>query len=152
MPNNFLHIGLIKLILPNAKIIDARRSPMACCFSGFKQLFAEGQDFSYNLEDIGRYYQAYLKLMSHWEDVLPGFVLTVNHEDVVNDLETQVRRMLNFIGLEFEQSCVDFHKTKRNIKTPSSEQVRQPIYKSAVEQWRNFEPHLGPLKKVLEID
>ena len=152
MPNNFLHIGLIKLILPNAKIIDARRSPMACCFSGFKQLFAEGQDFSYNLEDIGRYYQAYLKLMAHWEDVLPGFVLTVNHEDVVNDLETQVRRMLNFIGLEFEQSCVDFHKTKRNIKTPSSEQVRQPIYKSAVEQWRNFEPHLGPLKKVLEID
>lgn len=152
MPNNFLHIGLIRLILPNAKIIDARRSPMACCFSGFKQLFAEGQDFSYNLEDIGRCYQAYLKLMAHWEDVLPGFVLTVNHEDVVNDLETQVRRMLNFIGLEFEQTCVDFHKTKRNIKTPSSEQVRQPIYKSAVEQWRNFEPHLGPLKKVLEID
>jgi tetratricopeptide (TPR) repeat protein len=152
MPNNFIHIGLIRLILPNAKIIDARRSPMACCFSGFKQLFAEGQDFSYNLEDIGRYYQAYLKIMAHWDAVLPGHVLTVNHEDVVDDLETQVRRMLDFVGLEFEQSCVDFHKTKRNIKTPSSEQVRQPIYKSATEQWRHFEPYLGPLKKVLNID
>lgn len=152
MPNNFLHIGLIRLILPNAKIIDARRAPMACCFSGFKQLFAEGQDFSYNLEDIARYYQAYLKLMTHWQQVLPNFVLTVNHEDVVEDLETQVRRILDFCGLEFEQSCLDFHKTKRNIKTPSSEQVRQPIYKSATEQWRHFEQHLAPLKKVLNID
>lgn len=151
MPNNFLHIGLIRLILPNAKIIDARRSPMACCFSGFKQLFAEGQDFSYNLQDIGRYYQAYLKLMTHWDTVLPGFVLTVNHEDVVNDLEKQVRRMLDFCGLDFEQSCLDFHKTKRTIKTPSSEQVRQPIYKSATEQWQHFEEHLAPLKKVLNI-
>lgn len=152
MPNNFLHIGLIRLILPNAKIIDARRAPMACCFSGFKQLFAEGQDFSYNLEDIARYYQAYLKLMTHWQQVLPDFVLTVNHEDVVDDLEKQVRRILDFCGLEFEQSCLDFHKTKRNIKTPSSEQVRQPIYKSATEQWRHFEQHLAPLKKVLNID
>lgn len=152
MPNNFLHIGLIRLILPNAKIIDARRAPMACCFSGFKQLFAEGQDFSYNLNDIGRYYQAYLKLMDHWQQVLPGFVLTVNHEDVVDDLEKQVRRILDFCGLAFEQSCIDFHKTKRNIKTPSSEQVRQPIYKSATEQWRNFEAHLGPLKQVLDIE
>ena len=151
MPNNFLHIGLIKLILPNAKIIDARRSPMACCFSGFKQLFAEGQDFSYSLEDIGRYYRAYLKLMDHWDKVLPGFVLTVNHEDVVDDLEKQVSRMLNFCGLEFEQACIDFHKTKRNIKTPSSEQVRQPIYKSATEQWRHFEPYLEPLKKALKL-
>ncbi len=151
MPNNFLHIGLIKLILPNAKIIDARRSPMACCFSGFKQLFAEGQDFSYNLEDIGRYYQAYLKLMAHWEKVLPDFVLTVNHEDVVDDLDKEVRRILDFCGLGFEQSCIDFHKTKRNIKTPSSEQVRQPIYKSATEQWRYFEEHLTPLKNVLKL-
>ena len=151
MPNNFLHIGLIRLILPNAKIIDARRSPMACCFSGFKQLFAEGQDFSYNLDDIGCYYQAYLKLMTHWDDVLPDYVLTVNHEDVVDDLEKQVRRMLDFCGLEFEQSCLDFYKTKRNIKTPSSEQVRQPIYKSVTEQWRHFEQHLAPLKKVLNI-
>lgn len=152
MPNNFLHIGLIRLILPNAKIIDARRSPMACCFSGFKQLFAEGQDFTYNLEDIGRYYQAYLKLMAHWHDVLPDFVLTVHHEDVVDNLEKQVRRILDFCGLEFEQSCIDFHKTKRNIKTPSSEQVRQPIYKSATEQWRYFEEYLTPLKKVLSIN
>ncbi|MBA6287752.1 sulfotransferase, partial [Colwellia sp. MB3u-4] len=152
MPNNFLHIGLIRLILPNAKIIDARRSPMACCFSGFKQLFAEGQDFSYDLGDMGRYYQAYLKLMAHWDNVLPDYVLKVNHEDVVDDLETQVRRMLDFCGLEFEQSCVDFHKTKRNIKTPSSEQVRQPIYRSATEQWRHFEQHLAPLKKVLNIE
>ena len=152
MPNNFLHIGLIRLILPNAKIIDARRSPMACCFSGFKQLFAEGQDFSYNLEDIGRYYQAYMELMTHWHEVLPDFVLTVNHEDVVDDLEKQVRKILDFCGLPFEQSCLDFHKTKRNIKTPSSEQVRQPIYKSATEQWRHFEQYLSPLKKVLSID
>ena len=152
MPNNFLHIGLIRLILPNAKIIDARRAPMACCFSGFKQLFAEGQDFSYNLEDIGRYYQAYLKLMAHWDKVLPNFVLTVNHEDVVDDLEKQVRRMLDFCGLAFEPACLDFHKTKRTIKTPSSEQVRQPIYKSATEQWRHFEQHLTPLKQVLNID
>lgn len=151
MPNNFLHIGLIRLILPNAKIIDARRAPMACCFSGFKQLFAEGQDFSYNLEDIGRYYQAYLKLMTHWQTVLPDFVLTVNHEDIVDDLEHQVRRMLDFCGLKFEQSCLDFHKTQRTIKTPSSEQVRQPIYKSATEQWKNFEQHLAPLKQVLNI-
>jgi len=149
MPNNFFHIGLIKLILPNAKIIDARRSPMACCFSGFKQLFAEGQDFSYDLEDIGLYYQAYLKLMNHWHEVLPNFVLTVNHEDVVDDLEKQVCRILDFCGLEFEQSCIDFHKTKRNIKTPSSEQVRQPIYKNATEQWQHFEQYLTPLKNKL---
>jgi hypothetical protein len=152
MPNNFLHIGLIRLILPNAKIIDARRSPMACCFSGFKQLFAEGQDFSYSLDDIGRYYQAYLLLMAHWDTVLPGFVLTVNHEDVVDDLEKQVRRILDFCGLDFEQSCLEFHKTQRNIKTPSSEQVRQPIYKSATEQWRHFESYLTPLKKVLNVE
>ena len=151
MPNNFLHLGLIKLILPNAKIIDARRSPMACCFSGFKQLFAEGQDFSYSLEDIGRYYQAYLKLMAHWKQVLPNFILTINHEDVVEDLDKEVHRMLDFCGLAFEQSCIDFHKTKRAIKTPSSEQVRQPIYKSATEQWRYFEEYLTPLKKVLNV-
>lgn len=151
MPNNFLHIGLIRLVLPNAKIIDARRGPMACCFSGFKQLFAEGQDFSYDLKDIGRYYLAYLKLMTHWHTVLPDFILTVNHEDVVDDLEKQVRRILDFCGLPFEQSCVDFHKTKRTIKTPSSEQVRQPIYKSATEQWQHFEQQLAPLKEVLQL-
>ncbi|MDO6444547.1 sulfotransferase [Colwellia sp. 1_MG-2023] len=150
MPNNFLHIGLIKLILPNAKIIDARRSPMACCFSGFKQLFAEGQDFSYSLDDLGRYYKAYLKLMAHWEKVLPNQVLTVHHEDVVDDLATQVGRILDFCQLDFEQSCIDFHQTKRAIKTPSSEQVRQPIYKNATEQWKHFEQYLTPLKNALK--
>jgi len=149
MPNNFLHIGLIKLILPNAKIIDARREPMACCFSGFKQLFAAGQDFTYGIEEVGRYYKSYLNLMDHWDKVLPGYVLRVQHEDVIEDLEKQVRRMLDFCGLEFEESCLEFHKTKRNIKTPSSEQVRQPIFKTALQQWENFESHLEPLKKSL---
>ena len=149
MPNNFRHIGLIKLILPNAKIIDARRGAMACCFSGFKQLFAEGQEFTYGLDEIGRYYRAYVRLMEHWDNVLPGEILRVNHEDVVNDLETQVRRILEFCGLPFEQACVDFHKTRRAVRTASSEQVRQPIYKDGVEQWRHFEPWLDPLKRAL---
>ena len=145
MPNNFLHIGLIKLILPNAKIIDARRHPMACCFSGFKQLFAEGQEFTYGLQEIGDYYRNYVEIMDHWDEVLPNYVLRVQHEDVVQDLETQVRRILDFCGLEFEQSCIEFYKTERNIRTPSAEQVRQPIYTTGLEQWRNFEKHLDPL-------
>ena len=149
MPNNFRHIGLISLILPNAKIIDARREPMACCFSGFKQLFAEGQEFSYSLEDIGHYYRGYIDLMAHWDDVLPGKVLRVQHEDVVDDLEGQVRRILDYCGLPFEQACVDFHKTERAVRTASSEQVRQPISRSGLDQWRNFESHLGPLKEAL---
>ena len=132
MPNNFFHIGLIKLILPNAKIIDARRHPMACCFSGFKQLFGEGQEFSYGLADIGNYYRQYVKLMDHWDQVLPNFVLRVQHEDVVEDLETQVRRILDFCGLPFEEACLDFHKTERSVRTPSAEQVRQPITKLAL--------------------
>lgn len=152
MPNNFLHIGLIKLILPNAKIIDARRDPMACCFSGFKQLFGDGQEFSYGLEEIGRYYRAYEQLMTHWDTVLPGFVLTVQHETLIDDLHGQVERILDFCGLPFEQQCIDFHKTERAIKTPSSEQVRQPIYRSGMEQWKHFDAHLGPLKKVLNHD
>lgn len=146
MPNNFMHIGLIKSILPNAKIIDARRDPMACCFSGYKQLFAEGQEFSYDLDNLAHYYQSYLSLMEHWDTVLPGFVLKVQHEDVIDDLETQVRRMLDFCGLPFETACLEFYKTKRSIKTPSSEQVRQPINSAAREQWKNFDAHLGPLK------
>ena len=149
MPNNFLHVGLIKLILPNAKIIDARRHPMSCCFSGFKQLFAEGQEFTYGLHEIGSYYKAYVDLMGHWDQVLPGFVLRVQHEDVVNDLETQVRRMLKFCNLPFEEACLQFHETERNIRTPSSEQVRQPIYRTGLEQWKNFEPWLDPLKDAL---
>ena len=150
MPNNFVHIGLIKLILPNAKIIDARRDPMACCFSGFKQLFGEGQEFSYSLENIGRYYAAYLKMMEHWDRVLPNFVLRVQHEEVIEDLPSQVERILDFCGLPFEQQCIDFHQTQRVIKTPSSEQVRQPIYRSGMEQWKHYEPFLSPLKSVVE--
>ncbi|MGI9298874.1 MAG: tetratricopeptide repeat-containing sulfotransferase family protein [Luminiphilus sp.] len=149
MPNNFFHIGLIKLILPNAKIIDARRHPMACCFSGYKQLFGEGQEFSYGLSQIGEYYKEYVRLMAHWDAVLPGHVLRVNHEDVVADLETQVHRILNYCGLEFESACLEFHKTERTVRTPSAEQVRQPIYTSGLEQWKNFEHYLAPLKEAL---
>ncbi len=149
MPNNFRHIGLIHLILPNAKIIDARREPMACCFSGFKQLFAEGQEFTYGLEDIGRYYHDYVELMHHWDAALPGKVLRVQHEDVLDDLEGQLRRMLDFCGLPFEQACLDFYKTERSVRTASSEQVRQPINKTGVDQWRRFEPFLDPLKEAL---
>lgn len=152
MPNNFRHVGLIKLILPNAKIIDARRHPMACCFSGFKQLFAEGQEFTYSLSDIGQYYRDYVKLMDHWDRVLPGFVLKVQHEDVVSDLEGQVRRLLDFCDLPFEEACVEYHKTERSVRTPSSEQVRQPIFNTSLEQWRHFEEHLMPLKEALGKD
>ncbi len=149
MPNNFRHIGLIHLILPNARIIDARRNPMDCCFSGFKQLFAEGQEFTYGLEQIGRYYRDYAELMTHWDTVLPDKILRVQYEDVVSDLETQVRRVLDFCELPFEQSCIDFHNTKRSIRTASSEQVRQPINTKGIEQWRHYEPWLDPLKKAL---
>jgi tetratricopeptide (TPR) repeat protein len=149
MPNNFRHIGLIHLILPNAKIIDARREPMACCFSNFKQLFANGQEFTYSLEDIGRYYRTYVELMQHWDEVLPGKVLRMQHEDVVEDLEGSVRRLLAHCGLEFEPGCLEFWKTERNVRTASSEQVRRPIFKEGLDQWRNFEPWLTPLKEAL---
>ena len=149
MPNNFLHIGLIRLILPNAKVIDARREPMACCFSGFKQLFGEGQEFTYGLDEIGRYYNGYVRLMDHWDKVIPGFVLRVMYENVVDDLEAQVRCILEFCDLPFEQRCLSFYETERSIRTPSAEQVRQPIYRSGLEQWRNFEAHLEPLVSAL---
>ncbi len=149
-PNNFRHLGLIHLILPRAKIIDARREPMACCFSNFKQLFAAGQDFTYGLEEIGRYYRSYLELMAHWDRVLPGRILRVQHEDVVDDLEGSVRRLLDFCELAFDQRCLDFHKTERSVRTASSEQVRQPIFRDGLDQWRNFEPWLGKLREVLE--
>jgi hypothetical protein len=152
MPNNFRHLGLIHLALPNAKIIDARRNAMACCFSNFKQLFAAGQEFTYGLEDIGRYYRTYVELMAHWDSVMPGKVLRVEHEDVVDNLEANVRRILDFCGLEFEPQCVEYYKTERSIRTASSEQVRQPIFKEGIDQWRNFEPWLGPLKEVLGRD
>jgi tetratricopeptide (TPR) repeat protein len=149
MPNNFRHIALIHLILPNAKIIDARRDALSCCFSGYKQLFGEGQQFSYDLEDIGNYYRNYVEIMDHWDKALPGKILRVQYEDVVADLDTQVRRILDYCGLPFEQACIDFHTNKRAVRTPSSEQVRQPIYQSGLEQWRNYESHLGPLKRAL---
>ena len=122
---------------------------MSCCFSNLKQLFANGQEFTYSVEDIARYYRTYLDLMRHWDEVLPGRVLRVHHEDVVADLEGSVRRMLDYCGLEFERACVDFHKTRRSVRTPSSEQVRQPIFGEAVDHWRNFEPWLDPLKAAL---
>ena len=149
MPNNFRHLGLIHLILPQAKIIDARREAMACCFSNFKQLYASGQQFTYSLQDLGRYYRSYVELMTHWETVLPGKILRVQHADVVADLEGSVRRILDFCGLDFEPGCIEFHRTERQVHSASSEQVRQPIYTEGLEQWRHFEPWLGPLKAAL---
>ena len=149
MPNNFRHIGLIHLILPKARIIDARREPLACCLSNFKQLFASGQEFTYSLEDLGRYYRAYVEIMAHWDAVLPGRILRVQHEELVEDLEHHVRRILDFVGLDFEPACLEFYKTERSIRTASSEQVRQPIYREGLDQWRNFEPWLGPLRAAL---
>jgi tetratricopeptide (TPR) repeat protein len=146
MPNNFRDIGLINLMLPNAKIIDVRREPMACCFGNFKQLFFSGQEFSYNINDIARYYRAYLEIMRHWTVALPGRILTVHHEDVVADLEGSVRRILDFCGLPWEPACLEFHKTPRNVRTASSEQVRQPISREGIDQWRHYEPWLASLR------
>jgi hypothetical protein len=149
MPNNFAHVGLIHLILPNAKIIDARRHPLGCCFSGFKQHFARGQKFTYSLEEIGRYYRDYVELMAHFDAVLPGRVCRVLYEDVVEDLERQVRRVLDHCGLPFEEQCLQFHRTERAVRTASSQQVRTPIYREGVDQWRKYDAWLGPLKEAL---
>jgi tetratricopeptide (TPR) repeat protein len=150
MPNNFSHVGLINLILPNAKIIDARRNPMDCCFSGYKQLFASGQGFTYGQERIGRYYRDYVDLMDHWDRVLPGRVLRVSYEAMVEDTENQVRRLLEYCQLPFEEQCLNFYENKRTIRTASSEQVRQPIYRSGMNQWQPFEQWLAPLQEALE--
>jgi hypothetical protein len=152
MPNNFRHIGLIHLILPNAKIIDARRYSLDCCFSMFKQLFAQGQEFTYGLEEAGSYYNSYIKLMNHWDEVLPGKVLRVNNEDVVEDLEGQVSRMLEFIGIPFEEECISFYKTDRSVRTASSEQVRKPVNKDGMERWKPYAKYLKPLLNVLDED
>ncbi|WP_426039338.1 sulfotransferase [Brevundimonas sp. DC300-4] len=150
MPNNVWHIGLIQLILPRSIIIDVRRSPMACGFSNLKQLFGTTHHaFTYGAEAIGRYYRTYLELMSHWDDVLPGRALRVNYEDVVDDLEGGVRRMLAHCGLPFEPACLAFHQTRRSIRTPSSEQVRRPIAREGLDQWRNYTPWLSPLEDAL---
>ena len=149
MPNNFVHLALIRLILPNAKIIDARRHPLGVCFSAFKQHFALGQNFSYDLTDLGLYYRDYLRLARHMHAVQPGRVHTLFYEDMVEDTEAEVRRLLDYCGLAFEPSCLTFYQTERAVRTVSSEQVRQPIYRGGLEQWRNFEPDLGPLKAAL---
>ena len=145
MPNNFRHIGLIHLILPNAKIIDARRYPLDCCFSMFKQLFAQGQEFTYGLAEAGSYYNSYVKLMDHWDKVLPNKILRVNNEDVIDDLEGQVKRMLNFLELPFEESCITFYETDRSVRTASSEQVRKPVNRSGQGRWKPYAKNLGAL-------
>jgi tetratricopeptide (TPR) repeat protein len=149
LPNNFSHVGLIHSILPHATIIDARRHPMDCCFSTFKQHFAEGQTFSYDLNDLGRYYRCYLSLMDHWDAVLPGKVLHVQYEDLVRDPEANIRRLLDHCRLPFEAACLSFHETRRSVRTASAEQVRQPIYTSGVGYWRHFEKELLPLQQAL---
>ena len=149
LPNNFSHVGFIHAILPNATIIDARRHPMDCCFSAFKQHFAKGQTFSYDLNDLGHYYRCYLSLMDHWDAALPGKVLHVQHEDLVRDPEANIRRLLDHCGLPFEAACLAFHQTRRSVRTASAEQVRQPIYTSGVGYWRHFEKELQPLRQAL---
>lgn len=151
MPNNYLHVGLIKLMLPNAKVIDARRHPMATCFSCYKQLFAAGQEFTYSLSDIATYYNDYSRVMAHWDQVIPDYVLRMEYEKVVDDFENQVRRLLEFCGLPFEDACLSFFENKRAVRTASSEQVRQPIYTSGLEQWRHYETHLKQLREVLTV-
>ncbi|HEY6125052.1 MAG TPA: sulfotransferase [Steroidobacteraceae bacterium] len=149
MPNNFAHVGLIHLMLPKAKIVDARRHPLGCCFSGFKQHFARGQNFTYDLAEIGRYYRDYVELMAHFDAVLPGRVHRVLYENMVEDTETEVRRLLDYCGLPFEEGVLRFHENQRAVRTASSEQVRQPIFKEGVDHWRHFEPWLAPLKEAL---
>jgi len=149
MPNNFAHVGLIHLILPNAKIIDARRHPLGCCFSCFKQHFARGQNFTYDLTEIGRYYRDYVELMTHFDAVLPGRVHRVFYEQMIEDTEGEVRRLLDYCGLPFEEGVLRFHENKRPVRTASSEQVRQPIFREGMDQWRHFEPWLAPLKQAL---
>jgi hypothetical protein len=149
MPNNFAHVGLIHLMLPNSKIVDARRHPLGCCFSGFKQHFARGQNFTYDLTEIGRYYRDYVELMAHFDAVLPGRVHRVFYEDMVEDTEGEVRRLLEYCGLPFEEGVLRFHENQRAVRTASSEQVRQPIFKEGVDHWRHFEPWLGPLEEAL---
>jgi predicted Zn-dependent protease len=150
MPNNFAHAGFIHLILPNARIIDARRHPLACCFSNYKQLFARGQNFTYDLDEIAQYYLDYAGMMRAWDLAMPGHVTRVIYEDMIADPDTQVRRLLEACDLAFEPACLAFHETERAVRTASSEQVRQPIYTSSLEQWRHFDPHLHPVKHRLD--
>jgi hypothetical protein len=149
LPNNWLYVPFIRLILPNAKIIDARRHPLSCCFSNFKQHFARGQGFSYSLEDMGAYYRDYVRLMAHVDRVLPGGVHRVIYERMVEDTQGEVRALLEACGLPFEPACLAFYETTRAVRTPSSEQVRRPIFRDGTDAWKPFEPFLGPLKSAL---
>lgn len=149
MGANFMHIGLVHLILPNARIVDVRRHPIACCWSNFTQLFAKGQTYAYRLADLGRLYRDYVELTAHFDRVLPGKVHRIFYEQLVEEPEAEVRRLLDYLGLPFEESCLEFHRTARAVSTASSEQVRQPIFKDGLKQWRSYEPWLGPLKSVL---
>ena len=149
LPNNFAHIGLIHLILPNARIVDARRHPLGCCFSAYKQHFARGQNYTYSLVDLGRYYRDYVDLMAHFDQVLPGRVHRVYYETMVEQTEAEVRRLLDYCGLGFEPQCLRFYENARAVRTASSEQVRQPIFREAVDQWRHYEPWLEPLRTAL---
>ncbi len=150
LPNNYVHVGFLHLILPNAKIINAKRHPLDSCLGSFKQLFARGQPFTYDQFELGEFYLEYQRLMEHWHEVLPGKVLDVQYEHVVEDLETQVRRILEYCELPWDDACLRFWETDRAVKTASSEQVRKPIYSSAKHRWRNYEQHLGPLIEALE--
>jgi len=149
MPNNWLYVPLIHLMLPNARIIDARRHPLACCFSNFKQNYARGQTFSYDLGDLGAYYTNYVRMMAHVDDVLPGRVHRLFHEEMVDDTEGEIRRLLDYLGLPFDEKCLRFHENERAVRTASAEQVRRPINREGVDQWRAYEPWLGPLKDAL---
>ncbi|HEY0132372.1 MAG TPA: sulfotransferase, partial [Allosphingosinicella sp.] len=149
LPNNWVHVGIIHLILPNAKVIDARRHPLGCCFSNFKQHFAHGQAFTYSLADVGRYYSDYVRLLAHFDSVLPGRIHRVFHERMVDDSETEIRRLLEYLGLPFEEACLRFYENDRAVRTPSAEQVRRPINREGVERWKAYEPWLGPLKEAL---
>jgi Tfp pilus assembly protein PilF len=150
MPNNFIHIGLIKTILPNAKIIDTRRDPMDTCFSCFKQFFARGQLFTYSLEDLGKYYTDYIRAMNHWHNIYGKDIFTVHYDNVINETEETIRELIDYCNLPFEQECLEFYKSSRPVKTPSAEQVRQPIYKSGLNYWKNYDKHLLPLKKIID--
>jgi sulfotransferase family protein len=149
MPNNWMHVGFIQLILPNAKIVDARRHPLACCFSGYKQHFARGQHFTYSLEEIGRYYRGYVELMAHMEQVLPGKIHRVYYERMIEDTEGEIRRLLSFCALPFEDACLRFYDTERAVRTASAYQVRKPIFRDGLEQWRHYESWLEPLRAAL---
>ena len=152
MPNNFLHIGLIKSILPNAKIIDTRRGAMDTSFSCFKQFFAKGQLFTYDLEDLGLFYNDYIKLMNHWHEIYPNEIYTVKYSKMISNTEDEITKLLNYCELPFESQCLEFYKSKRPVKTPSAEQVRQPIYKSGLDYWKNFEEDLNPLEQLFSSE